>query len=66
MKLDILRLCKLVCIENEGRSQNICLTTIEAKCGWKARFKYYNEKINGNKDASHTNLSMSRGVCESD
>lgn len=67
MRLEILRSCKLIVyIKNEGRSQNICLMTIEAKCRWKARFKYYNGKINGNKDANYTNLGMSRHVCESD
>lgn len=54
MKLDIiLRLCNFIVYpENEIRSQNICLTTIEVKCEWKARLRYHNEKIGSNKDAS--------------
>ena len=54
MRLDIiLRLYNLVvCLENEALSQNICLAIIEVKCRWKARFRYCNEKISGNKEES--------------
>lgn len=69
MNLDIiLRLCNLVVyLDKEGRSRNICLTTIEVKCEWKARLRYHNEKINGNKDVGQPQHGCEPGcvcVCE--